>query len=183
MQYCSLQIGLYFHHQSHPQLDVVFALALSLHSFWSYFSILLQWPIGHLPTWGVHLSVPYLFAFSSCSWGSQGKNNEVVCHCLLQWTTFCQSMELQKGWAWLSELNNNEVTQKTLSWSRLFSCLLLAATLLIFEKCLYFLTGHWWVLAGSLSRVRGGHTTESELISFILPLATWLAQEWEPDSP
>ena len=30
--------------------------------------------IGHLPTWGVHLSVSYLFAFSYCSWGSQGKN-------------------------------------------------------------------------------------------------------------
>ena len=28
-------IGLYFHHQSHPQLGVVFALAPSLHSFWS----------------------------------------------------------------------------------------------------------------------------------------------------
>ena len=27
-----------FHHQSHLQLGVVFALALSLHSFWSYFS-------------------------------------------------------------------------------------------------------------------------------------------------
>ena len=25
-----------------------------------------------------------------CSWGSQGKNTEVVCHSLLQWTTFCQ---------------------------------------------------------------------------------------------
>ena len=30
-------------------------------------------------TWGVHLSVSYLFAFSYCSWGSQGKNTEVVC--------------------------------------------------------------------------------------------------------
>ena len=30
-------IGLYFHHQSYPQLAVVFALALPLHSFWSYF--------------------------------------------------------------------------------------------------------------------------------------------------
>ena len=29
-------IGLYFHHQSHPQLGVVFALAPSLQSFWSY---------------------------------------------------------------------------------------------------------------------------------------------------
>ena len=32
----------------------------------------------------------YIFAFSYCSWGSQGKNTEVVCHSLLQWTTFCQ---------------------------------------------------------------------------------------------
>ena len=40
---------------------------------------------------GVHLSVSYLFAFSYCSWGSQGKNAEVVCHSLLQCTTFCQN--------------------------------------------------------------------------------------------
>ena len=26
-----------------------------------------------------------------CSWGSQGKNTEVVCHSLPQWTTFCQN--------------------------------------------------------------------------------------------
>ena len=30
------------------------------------------------------------FWFSFCSWGSQGKNTEVVYHSLLQWTTFCQ---------------------------------------------------------------------------------------------
>ena len=40
---------------------------------------------------GSSLSVPYLFAFSCCLWGSQGKNTEVVCHSLLQWTTFCQN--------------------------------------------------------------------------------------------
>ena len=33
----------------------------------------------------------YLFAFSYCSWGSQGKNTEVVCYTLLQWTSFCQN--------------------------------------------------------------------------------------------
>ena len=44
----------------------------------------LQKHTGHLPTWGVHLSVSYLFAFSCCSWGSQGKNTEAVCHSLLQ---------------------------------------------------------------------------------------------------
>ena len=54
---------LYFHHQSHPQLGTVFALASSLHFLWSYFSTLLQY-IGHLLTWGIHLSVSYLFAFS-----------------------------------------------------------------------------------------------------------------------
>ena len=35
----------------------------------------------------------YLFAFSYCSWRSQGKNAEVVCHSLLQWTTCCQKTE------------------------------------------------------------------------------------------
>ena len=39
-------------------------LVPSLHSFWSYLSTLLQVHIGHLPNWGVHLSVSYLFAFS-----------------------------------------------------------------------------------------------------------------------
>ena len=34
----------------------------------------------------------YLFAFSYCSWSSQGKSTEVVFHCLLQWTTFCQNI-------------------------------------------------------------------------------------------
>ena len=33
-------IGPYFYHQSHPQLGIVFALAPSLHSFWSYFSLI-----------------------------------------------------------------------------------------------------------------------------------------------
>ena len=70
---------------------VVFALAPSLHSFWSYFSTDLQWHIGHLPTWGVHLSVSNLFVFSYCSWGSQGKNTEMICHSLLQWITFCET--------------------------------------------------------------------------------------------
>ena len=74
---------------SHPQLGGVFTLALSLHCFCSYFSALLQQHIGHLLTQGVHLSVPYIFAFSYCSWSSEGKNVEVVYHSLLQWTTFC----------------------------------------------------------------------------------------------
>ena len=48
------------------------------------------------------------FCFSYCSWLSQGKNTEVVCHSLLQWTTFCQispPWPVHLGWphmAWLS---------------------------------------------------------------------------------
>ena len=33
-----------------------------------------------------------LFIFVFCSWGSQGKNTEVVCHSLLQWTTFVRTL-------------------------------------------------------------------------------------------
>ena len=50
----------------------------------------------------------YPFAFSYCSWGSQGKNTEVVSHSLLQWTTFCQTSPpwpVHRGWphtGWLS---------------------------------------------------------------------------------
>ena len=36
-------------------------------------------------------------AFSYCSWGSQGKNTEVVCHSLLQWITPCQNSPPRHG--------------------------------------------------------------------------------------
>ena len=47
------------------------------------------------------------FALSYCSWGSQVKYTEGVCHSLLQWATFCQNSPLWPvhfGWpytAWL----------------------------------------------------------------------------------
>ena len=72
-------IGPCFHHQSHSQLCVVFALAPFVHSFWSYFSTDIPQHIGQLSTWGDHLSVSYHFTFSHCSLGSQDKNAEVVC--------------------------------------------------------------------------------------------------------
>ena len=43
MQYCSYSIGLYFHHQSHPQLGAVFILAQLFHSFWKYFPTVAYW--------------------------------------------------------------------------------------------------------------------------------------------
>ena len=80
----------------------------SLPSF--FLELFLHWsPVAYwAPTdLGSSSSSVLFFAFSYCSWGSQGKNTEVVCHCLLQWTTFCQPSppwSLCLGWlhmAWL----------------------------------------------------------------------------------
>ena len=56
-------IGLYFHHQSHPQLGVVFALASSLHSFWSYFSTLLRSILGTYWPGSTSFSIVSFFLF------------------------------------------------------------------------------------------------------------------------
>ena len=86
MQYCFFyQIRLYFYHQTYTLLGIIFTLVQPLHFFWPYFPTLLLW---HSLIWGFHLSVSYLFVFSYCSWGSQGKNPEVACHFLLQCTMF-----------------------------------------------------------------------------------------------
>ena len=37
----------------------------------------------------------HLFAFSLCSWGSQGKNSEGICHSLPQQTMFCQALAIR----------------------------------------------------------------------------------------
>ena len=62
MQYCSLQHQTLLPYQSHPQLGV-FALALSFHSFWSYFSTDLQEHIGHLLTWEFLFQYPLILRF------------------------------------------------------------------------------------------------------------------------
>ena len=53
-----------------------------------------------------------------CPWGSQGTNPEVACHCLLQWTTFCQNSPpwpVRLGWPYMSQL------RVSLSQTRLWS--------------------------------------------------------------
>ena len=87
-------IRLCFYHQSHPQLDAVFALAPISSFFLVLFLHSSPVAYGHLPSWGIHLSVSYLFAFSFCSWISQGKNTGVVCRPPLQWIMFCQNSPL-----------------------------------------------------------------------------------------
>ena len=64
---------------------------LSLHSFWSHFSTDLQLHMGAYESGEFTFQCPIFFAFSYCSWGSQGKNTEMVCHSLLQRTMFCQN--------------------------------------------------------------------------------------------
>ena len=80
-----------------------------------YWSLVAYWAPT---TWGVHLSVSYLFAFSYCSWDFQDRSTEVVCHFLPQWTTFCQNSPpwpVCLGWPYMAWLI------ASLSWTRLWS--------------------------------------------------------------
>ena len=106
MQYCSLQLRTLLTPPVTSTTGCCSRLAQPLHSFWSYFSTDLQQHFEHLPTWGV-LSVSYLFVFSCYSWGSRGKNTEVACHSLLQWTMFCQNSPtrpIHLGWPYMAWL-------------------------------------------------------------------------------
>ena len=107
MQYCSLQ------HRTLLSSPVTFTTGCcfcfcSISSFFPelflHCSSVVYWAPTDLGS--SSFSVLYI-AFSYCSWGSQGKNNEVVCHSLPQWTTFCQNFPpwpVCLGWplpAWL----------------------------------------------------------------------------------
>ena len=98
MQYCSLIFNIAWKQHQTLLPSPVTSTAVHCFCFGSASSFFLELFLHSSPVayWtptdlGVHLSVSYLFAFSCCSWGSQGKNNEVVCHYLLQWTRFCQN--------------------------------------------------------------------------------------------
>ena len=97
-------------------------LLLWLHPF-ILSGVISPWsPVGYwAPTdLGVHLSASYLFAFSYCSWGSQGRNTEVICHSLLQWTTFCQTSPpwpVHLGWPHTAWLSLTELDKAVVPWS------------------------------------------------------------------
>ena len=79
-------------------------------------------------TWGVSLLVAYHFAFSYCSCGSQGKNTDVACHSLLQWTTFCFNSPpwpICLGWPYMAWLKFIELDKAVVHVIRLatFLCL------------------------------------------------------------
>ena len=77
------------------------------------------------PTWEVHLLMSYLFAISYCSWSSQGKNTEVVCHSLLLWTMFCQNAPpwpIHFGWPYVA-LSFIELDEAVLQVISLVNCI------------------------------------------------------------
>ena len=118
MQYCSFQ------HWTLLLLPVTFTTGCgfcfgSISSF--FLELFLHWsPVVYwAPTDLGSSSFSVLsFAFSYCSWGSWGKNTDLVCHSLLHWTLFCQNSpawSIRLGWpymAWLIVL-----LSKTRLWS------------------------------------------------------------------
>ena len=90
----------------------------------------------------------YLFAFSYCSWGSQGKNTEVVCHSFLQWTTFCQNSPpwpVLLGWPYIAWLSFTELDKAVVHVIRLLSFLWLVFSLCpLMEKGNRLMEASWW---------------------------------------
>ena len=86
VQYCSFySIGLYFHHQSHPQLSGVIALAPSLHSFWNYSPLISSSILGTYRPGEFIFQCPIFLPFHTVH--GVLKARILVCHSLLQWTT------------------------------------------------------------------------------------------------
>ena len=111
----------------------------------------------------------YLFAFSYCSWGSQGKNTEAVCHSLLQWTTFCQTSPpwpVCLRWphaAWLSFIELDKLCSVWSDW-------------LVVCDCFFSLSALWCPFS-----------VPTFLLGFLLPstwgISSWLLQQSAAASP
>ena len=150
MQYCSLQ---HWALLLSPVTSTT-GYCLCFGSIPSFFlELFLHWsPVAYCaPTDLGSSSFSVHFAFSYCSWGSQGKNTEVVCHSLLQWTTFCQTSPPWPdplGWprmAWLS-------------FSELDTTVVLGSDWLVFCDYGFSVSALWCPLA-----------TPTVLLGFLLP--------------
>ena len=102
MQYCSFQHQTLLSPPDTSKTEHHFHFGPATSFFLELLVIALTLPqhhTGHLPTCVAHLPLPYLLAFSSCSWGSHSKNTGVVCHSLLQWTTLSElSTMIHPSW-------------------------------------------------------------------------------------
>ena len=145
MQYCSLQ-----HQTFLSPSDTSTAEHQFLFGSASLFFLELFLCFSPVPYWtpadlGGSSIMSYLFIFSYCSWGSWGKNTEVVCHSLLKWTTFCpnsQTRPVHLGWpcpAWLIvPLSNTSLGSTWSFW-------------LVFCDGVFCSGGHWIELLASSS--------------------------------
>ena len=126
MQYCSLQHQTLLLSPVTSTIEYCFCFG-SIPSFFLY--LFLHWsPVAYwAPTdLGSSSFIFYHFAFSYCSWGSQGKNTEVVCHSLLQWTTFCLTSPpwpVRLGWPHTARLSFTELYKAVVHVFRLASFL------------------------------------------------------------
>ena len=122
VQYCSLQ------HQTLLPLSVTSTAGCcfcfgSIPSF--FLELFLHWsPAAYwAPTDLGSSSFSVLsFSFSCCSWVSQGRNTEVGCHSLLQWTTFCQTSPprpVRLGWPHTAQLSFIELDKAVVHVIRL----------------------------------------------------------------
>ena len=94
MQYCSLQHWILLSSPVTSTTGCCFHWG-SVSSF--FLELLLHWsPVAYWAPTDLESSSSSAISFSLsyCSWSSQGKNTEVVCHSLLQWTMFCQNSPL-----------------------------------------------------------------------------------------
>ena len=107
--------------------------------------------------------------YTYCSWGSQGKNTEVVCHSLLQRTSFCQTSPpwpVRLGWphmAWLSFIELDKLWSVWSDW-------------LVVCDCSFSLPALWCPLSAP-----------TILLEFLLPwtwgISSWLLQQSTAAAP
>ena len=128
MQYCSLQHRILLLSPVPSTTGCCFCFG-SIPSF--FLELFLHWsPVAFwAPTDLGSSSLNVLsFTFSYCSWGSRGKNTEVVCHSLLQWTTFCQTSPpwpVHLGWphmAWLSFIDLDKTVVHVIRLATVCDC-------------------------------------------------------------
>ena len=88
MQYCSLQ------HWALLPSPVTSTTGCCLYigsTFLIFLELFLHWsPVAYWASTDLGSS-SFIIPSFCLSWDSQGKNTEVLCHSLLQWTTFCQN--------------------------------------------------------------------------------------------
>ena len=127
MQYCSL------HHRTLLLSTVTSTTGFfffwqgSISSF--FLELFLHWsPVAYwAPTQLESSSSSVLsFCLSYCSWSSQGKNTEVVCYSLIQWSTLCQNpppWPIHLGWPCPARLSFIELDKAVVHVIRLVTFL------------------------------------------------------------